>query len=123
MPFREAIRVCFAKYATFSGRGTRPEFWWFMLFIFSVLFATALIHETLSQLAGLALLLPSLSAAARRLHDTGKSAWFLLLGFVPLVGSLLLLYFYVRPSDGPNQFGNPEVTPYSPTVLPGPGPH
>ena len=53
----------------------------------------------MSAIAGLATLLPSLEMAVRRLHDVGKSGWWLLLGFVPFVGQLVLLYFYVQPSS------------------------
>lgn len=122
MPFGEAVKACLHKYATVSGRAGRPEFWWFMLFVFLVLLATHLVHEWLGKLAFAALVVPSLAAAARRLHDIGKSAWFLLLAFVPVIGNLLLLYWYLQPSDAANQFGGRPAPPQVPTFLPGPGP-
>jgi uncharacterized membrane protein YhaH (DUF805 family) len=121
MTFQDAIRTCLAKYATFEGRASRPEFWWFALFqVLAVLVASAL-YRHLGTLVMLGLLLPSVAVGARRLHDTGKSAWFLAIGFIPFIGHLILLYFFVQPSSASTAFGQPEVTPYSPTVMPGPG--
>ena len=121
MPFQEAIKTCLSKYATFAGRASRSEFWWFALFQFGVMVVLGMVSEPLSGVAALLLLLPAIAAGARRLHDIGKSGFFLLIGFIPVIGHLVLLYWFVQPSDGPNEFGNPEVTPYSPTVMPGPG--
>ena len=53
----------------------------------------------------LALLIPSLAIAVRRLHDTGKSGWMILLGLIPFIGFIILIVFYVQPSDGPNEYG------------------
>lgn len=62
--------------------------------------------QPLSFLASLALLLPNLAVAVRRLHDTDRSGWWLLLGFIPLIGTLVLLFFMVqRGTDGANRFG------------------
>jgi uncharacterized membrane protein YhaH (DUF805 family) len=80
MRFQDAIRVCFSKYATFSGRASRPEYWWFVLFLC------------------LGTLLPSLAAATRRLHDTQRSGWWQLVGLVPLVGLFVLIYFLAQES-------------------------
>ena len=122
MNFSEAIKVCFRKYADFSGRATRPEFWWFVLLLIVVWAVAGLMGKFIYAIAMLALIVPGIAVGARRLHDTGKSGWFQLIYLIPLVGTLLLLYWYVQPGDdGPNQFGHPEVTPYSPTVMPGPG--
>jgi uncharacterized membrane protein YhaH (DUF805 family) len=54
----------------------------------------------------LAVLLPSLGIAIRRLHDTGKSGWMILLGLIPFVGFIILIVFYVQASDGPNEYGS-----------------
>ncbi len=64
--------------------------------------------QPLSLVLSLALLLPAVAVAVRRLHDIGRTAWWLLIGFVPLVGALVLLWFYTRPSDGPNAWGAPQ---------------
>ena len=53
----------------------------------------------------LAALLPSIAIAIRRLHDTGKSGWMILVGLIPLVGPIILIVFYVQASDGPNEYG------------------
>jgi len=122
MSFTEAVKICLLdKFATVSGRASRREFWWFALFQFLVLLVAAMISDVVSGLAALALLLPGVAVGARRLHDIDKSAWFLLVGFIPLLGHLLLLYWFVQPSGGPNEYGVPEVSPYAPTVIPGPG--
>lgn len=112
MDFAQAIKTCFNKYATFSGRAGRAEFWWFFLFQVIVLAVASLLSETLYVLSTLALLLPALAVGARRLHDVRKSAWFLLLGFIPVLGFLILLYWCAQQSD-------PQANEYGP--LPGSG--
>lgn len=107
------------QYADFSGRARRQEFWMFTLInmaVFVVLGIGAGILANVSEGLGglafvgiglyyLAILVPSLAVAVRRLHDTGRSGWFLLLSLVPLV-SLVLLYFYILEGDaGPNLYG------------------
>lgn len=99
MMFQESIRICFAKYADFTGRASRSEYWWFFLFI---ILAGAIISVLSSKLAGvfyLATLLPSLAAATRRLHDTRRSGWWQLICLVPLVGLIILLVFLTQKSD------------------------
>ena len=104
MTFKESIQTCFSKYADFNGRATRPEYWWFFLFILLV----GIVASAISHIAGgvfyLATLVPSIAAAARRMHDTDKSGWLLLIGIIPLVG-LVLLYFLAQPGKEPNRFG------------------
>ena len=121
MNFSQAVAACLRKYVDFSGRAGRPEFWWFFLFQIIVMIVTGMMSDILNGIAALGLLLPGLAVGARRLHDIGKSAWFLLLGLIPILGFLVLLYWFVQPSVGANAYGNPEVTPDSPTVMPGPG--
>jgi len=98
MNFTQAVQVCLRKYVEFSGRASRSEFWWFALFQLIVLVVAAVLGERIYAVAGLLLLLPCLAVSARRLHDIGKSAWFLLLHFVPFVGIIVLIYFWVQPS-------------------------
>ena len=121
MNFSEAIKVCFKKYADFSGRASRPEFWWFVLFQLLVLLVAGMLGKFVYFIAVAGLFLPGIAAGARRLHDIGKSGWFQLIYLIPLIGFLLLIYWFVQPGTGPNQYGNADVTPYSPTVMPGPG--
>jgi uncharacterized membrane protein YhaH (DUF805 family) len=110
MTFGESIRACLSKYADFEGRAGRSEYWWFFLFTLLVQMAGSLISPILGGLIGLALLLPSIAAGARRLHDIGRTAWWLLVGLIPVIGALVLLYFFVQPSEtGPNPYGDVQV--------------
>lgn len=109
MDFVTAVKTCFAKYADFSGRAARPEYWWFVLAYFIVAIVASVIHEYLYYIVALAFLLPLLSAGVRRLHDIGKTGWLLLISLIPLVG-LVLIYFMVQPSQPEaNQYGAPPV--------------
>ena len=106
----KAVKTCFNKYADFNGRAERPEFWWFALFCFVVNTVAKIVFASwIAGLFSLALLVPSLAAGTRRLHDIGKSGWWLLLGLIPLV-NLVLLYFMVQPSEPEsNAYGPPPV--------------
>jgi uncharacterized membrane protein YhaH (DUF805 family) len=96
MTFQESVTVCFRKYADFSGRATRSEYWWFFLFIIVVSLATSYVSSALSGLFSLATLLPSIAAAARRLHDTNRSGWWQLIVLVPVVGIIVLIVFLAQ---------------------------
>ena len=106
MDFQTAIKVCLAKYVDFTGRARLSEFWYFVLFNFIVSSATSIIDfssrsNLVGDLVALALFLPYLAAAIRRMHDIGKSGWFIL---IPIYNIVLL----ARDSDpAPNQFGVP----------------
>ncbi|WP_159911267.1 DUF805 domain-containing protein [Pantoea sp. 18069] len=104
MTFQESIRVCFAKYADFSGRARRSEYWWFFLFVVLVSLGTAMISEVLSGVFALATLLPSIAAATRRLHDTNRSGWWQLIYFVPVIGFIVMLVFLTQESKSENAF-------------------
>ncbi|HEX7865745.1 MAG TPA: DUF805 domain-containing protein [Variovorax sp.] len=107
MDFQTAVKTCLSKYTDFTGRASRSEFWWFVLAQLVVLIVASLIHRFLYGIAALALLLPALAVGARRLHDIGKSGWFLLLALIPLV-NLVLIYFYVQPTQPEsNNYGEP----------------
>jgi uncharacterized membrane protein YhaH (DUF805 family) len=99
------------KYVLFDGRARRQEYWMFMLvnFIISVVLAV-LSLGVLETIYGLAVFLPSLGVSFRRLHDTDRSGLWLLLGFIPFIGALVLLYFFAQDSTpGTNQYGpNPK---------------
>ena len=99
MNFGQAISTCFAKYATFSGRASRPEFWWFFLFQILVSIAASMLGDVVAGLVSLALLLPALAVGARRLHDIGKSGWWQLI-MLTVIGLLLLIYWWVQPASG-----------------------
>lgn len=124
MTFQDAVRTCFQKYATFSGRAARSEFWWFVLFsvlgnlvlsfIDGMLFGNAADGQPVSILGAifaLAILLPTIAVGVRRLHDRDMTGWWYLLVLVPVLGTLVLIYFFVqRGTVGPNRYG-PDPTP------------
>ena len=85
MSLAESIRTCFQKYFDFSGRASRPEFWWFFLCAFA---AQAILGALLPGIAFLVLLSPFLAVSARRLHDTGRSSWWLMSYLVAGIGSM-----------------------------------
>ena len=101
----------FRNYVNFNGRATRTQYWMFMLFniiaqiILAVVTLVLPFLSFLGTVYSLGVLLPSLAIGARRLHDTGRSAWWLLLLLVPFIGAIVLLIFYVLPgTPGANRF-------------------
>lgn len=116
MTFTEAVRTVLSKYFVIEGRARRSEYWWFALFNGLGTFLAGLIDSLvlgfhgdfspLSSLFGLALLIPSITVAIRRLHDRDMSGWWFLLVFLPFVGWLALLVLYCLPgTEGTNRFG------------------
>src|SRR3954452_16404341 len=123
MSFQDAIRICLQrKYADFNGRARRSEYWFFILFTAIVGAVAGTLDAILGIRSGtyggtgpiqgilqLALLIPGLAVGARRLHDTGRSGWWLLIGLITLVGWIILLVFFVQDSKPANQHGpNPK---------------
>ncbi|PRY18082.1 DUF805 domain-containing protein [Kineococcus rhizosphaerae] len=139
MGFVDAVKTCLRQYATFTGRARRSEYWYFYLFqtllglVLGVALVIALVavggaaSATGSDTVGaggsialvllyllvgavsLALLLPSLAVHVRRLHDTGRSGWWILISLVPLGGIVLLVFNVMDSVPGPNQHGpNPK---------------
>lgn len=120
MDFKKAINVCLKdKYVQFTGRASRAEFWWFFLFTFII---NAIVSALMGAFAGikvlkvimyiiyiivtLALLLPSLGVLFRRLHDSGKSGWWIFINLIPVVGQIILLVFTVRQGEeAENKYG------------------
>ena len=124
MNMAESVKHVLGNYATFSGRAARSEFWWWVLALILLQIVTSIIDgaviapmlgfesfepdagQPLSLLVALALLLPCIAVSVRRLHDLDRSGWWYLLGLVPIVGPLVLLFWYVQPgTPGDNQFG------------------
>lgn len=140
MTFTAAVRSCLSKYAVFSGRAPRSEFWWFWVFtvlaevaalyIGGMLLTGAVVEQGMSSgmgsmhgwyvlavpnwlsgLVHLALVLPWLAVAVRRLHDVGHSGWWLLIAFIPF-GIFVLLFWWVQPSaPQANAHGTPPLLP------------
>lgn len=103
------------KYVVFSGRARRKEYWFFVLFHVIIYFGLGIISgviktDFLTGLYGLATLLPGLAVTVRRLHDTDRSGWWILIGLIPLVGTIILVVFSAQDSKpGSNQYGpNPK---------------
>ena len=101
MEFQEAVRVCFAKYVDFEGEASRSEFWWFFLFTGVVSFALAVVSNKLSGLFSLAVLVPFIAVTVRRLHDTNRSGWWVLVCLLPVVGWFILVFLLVQEGDQP----------------------
>lgn len=103
------------RYTEFDGRSDRPEFWWFALInviVSLVLYAIGVAAfgliggQLLGVLYGLATLLPGLGVEIRRLHDTNRSGWWILIGLIPVIGGIILIVFFASAgTHGPNRFG------------------
>jgi uncharacterized membrane protein YhaH (DUF805 family) len=123
MGFGEAVRTCWSKYGDIDGRAPRSEFWWWVVFavivqgaagialgILLALFQNVGVLQWIASIAFvvvvLALILPSITVAIRRLHDRGLSGWWYLLNLIP-IGNIVILVFYLLPGDpGTNKFGD-----------------
>jgi len=105
MTFGESVKTCFAKYATFEGRASRSEYWWWVLFTIIASAMLGVISSMLAAVFSLATLLPYLAVGVRRLHDTDRSGWWLLIGFIPLIGAIVLIVWCCQTGRDPNRFG------------------
>jgi uncharacterized membrane protein YhaH (DUF805 family) len=104
------------NYVGFQGRARRKEYWMFVLFsvivsiVLSIVDSIAGLSSGLSGLYSLAVLLPSIAVGVRRLHDTGRSGWWLFICLIPLIGSIILLVFMCQDSHEDNVYGlNPKI--------------
>jgi uncharacterized membrane protein YhaH (DUF805 family) len=118
--FASAVRICLTKFADYSGRAGRPEFWWFVLasvlFTVAIAFVGAVLTAATQSIAPLlvlyllavaGLLFPGSAVTVRRLHDTGRSGWWYWIGLVPFGGLLLLIFELTASDPGPNRHGPP----------------
>ena len=110
------------NYAVFRGRAQRQEYWYFFLFNIIISIALSYIDSAmgnpgvgegagmLGTVYSIAVLVPSIAVGVRRLHDTGRTGWWMLLGLIPIIGALVLIYFFVLDSTpGSNEYGpNPK---------------
>lgn len=121
MDMFDYYKLAFKRYAEYSGRSTAAEYWYFALCHFLVSAALVILiilgaennTEALSIAAGISLglytlasFIPSLMISIRRLHDTGKSGWFNMFGYIPLIGPILLIIFLAQKSDEDNRWGD-----------------
>ena len=119
MDFKTAVTTCLKdKYASFSGRARRSEYWYFVLFQIVAIIAAFAIGSIISStvavllycLVALGTICPSISVMVRRLHDTGRSGWWYWITLVPCIGSLILLFFLISDSKEDNEYGpNPKA--------------
>ena len=107
MNFGEAIATCMGKYGTFSGRASRSEYWWFYLFTILMSWGATIVDGAVASsgdpavassgdpmveiVVTLVFFVPIIAAGCRRLHDMGKSGWWQLLWFIPIIGWILLI--------------------------------
>ncbi len=117
MSFVDAIKSVLSQYVTFSGRARRSEYWFWLLAVCLGSIVTTLLDQAMGTRPGqtgifttilsLAIFLPTLAVGIRRLHDTSRSGWWVLIGLVPFIGSIVLLVFMVQDSHGENRWGYP----------------
>ena len=112
----EYFLLALKKYADFTGRARRKEYWMFILFyvisvvVLSVVEGFIGLTGVLSGIFMLVLLVPSLSAAARRLHDTGRTGWWQLVAIIPIIGTIILIVLLALDSHDDNNYGpNPKA--------------
>jgi uncharacterized membrane protein YhaH (DUF805 family) len=108
--FMTSVKTVLSKYADFSGRARRSEFWYWFLAVELISVVLRQVSSPVALLFSLAVFIPNLAVACRRLHDTGRSGLWLLLIFAIIVGWIVLLVWYVQDSkEGDNQYGpNPK---------------
>jgi uncharacterized membrane protein YhaH (DUF805 family) len=127
--FTEAIQSGFQNYVKFDGRADRAAYWWWVLFTIIVSTVANVIDRAIGStivttpaaagvsgttfgvvatIASLVLFLPSLGLLVRRLHDTDRSGWWVLITVIPIIGWIVLLFFLLQPGSlGPNRYGTP----------------
>ena len=114
MNFQSAVTTCLRKYATFEGRASRSEFWYFYLFCVLLNLVAAILDGLISNfhsdpasiIVSIAILVPFIAVAARRLHDLDKSGWWQLLLLIPLIGYLILIVWWAtKGTERRNRFG------------------
>lgn len=114
MNMEQAVRTVLGKYADFNGRARRSEYWFWYLTVVIAYVIAAIVDQIigvpiLTLIVALAIIVPTLAAGVRRLHDTDKSGWFILIGLIPIVGAIVLIVFFVMDSGPDNQYGpNPK---------------
>ena len=127
MTFGQSVHICFIKYFTISGRAARSEYWWWYLFYYMIVYGLAYLNDPaivydwdtwsssgwgfspLELFWNIIVLIPSVTVSIRRLHDVGRSGWWILL-FFTIIGIVVLFFWAIRPSQSDNKYGkNPSV--------------
>jgi uncharacterized membrane protein YhaH (DUF805 family) len=108
--FQQAVTRVLSQYATFTGRARRSEFWYWAVVVVALTVVAAILDELigfrlLQFVVALVTIVPNLAVGSRRLHDTGRSRWLLVLGLVPVVGWIILLLWFLEESHADNQYG------------------
>lgn len=106
MTFTESVKTCFTKYADFKGKASRSEFWWWALFCFIAGICLSIINQRLSWAFTVATLLPYVAVSTRRLHDVDKSGWMQLVGLIPFIGWILVIYWLAQESKPTARFAS-----------------
>ncbi len=102
MKIQESVETCITRqYADFIGAATRSEFWWFVLFLVVVQALLGIVSHSIAAIFALATLVPYFAVGTRRLRDTGHSPLWWLIGFIPLVGVIVLIVFWARQGATP----------------------
>tara|TARA_Y100000992_G_scaffold132070_1_gene87165 strand:- start:208 stop:582 length:375 start_codon:yes stop_codon:yes gene_type:complete len=109
MNFLESVNTCLKKYFVFEGRASRSEYWWFQLVVSPSYYISTFLENEISYFfLGITLvtLIPAISVGVRRLHDSNRSGFFLLISFIPFIGGIILLFFLIAEgTNGKNRFG------------------
>ena len=112
----QAIQSVFGNYANFNGRASRPEYWWFSVFVAIIQAALFVVFVSLQEVGAallgiwsLAIILPALAVTVRRLHDTDRSGWWFLIQVIPFGGLVLLVFMVLSGTSGTNRYGPPQT--------------
>ena len=112
MNFTESVSTCFKKYFVFEGRASRSEYWWFQLIVTPSFVLSEITESESATISYLFLaitlftFIPAVAAGVRRLHDTNRSGFYLLISFIPFIGGLIVLFFLIpEGTKDKNRFG------------------
>jgi uncharacterized membrane protein YhaH (DUF805 family) len=122
MNFSDSIKLGFSNYVNFTGRACRSEFWYWFLFVFIVAVVAAIIDRVIGAsvtgtIWSLAVFIPNIAIAVRRLHDTDRSGWWALLWIIVIIGWIILIIWWCsKGTDGPNRFGQDRLAGMAPPI-------